>query len=361
MLKKAEELQSTVLKELEDARKEKLFPPEASPQLARETSFSSSQVNPSEAGASASLPSYGPLLKSVVSSTALDATPSSQFDPSTGVMLHFVDEDSNLPSPIYEPPPPLVVSDNEPIVPEIPVASEVAISWVSVCPTVDIDEPPSPPQYQTQGTGTGSGAALSSLAGGKESSRQQGISTLPSETPGLSQQVPKETSPPHLVRKSKRSRLHLSSGGTEIPSSGIEKIRQTEIAPPVGITPLEGAAVQDPPPFASPNPAKLPRLFEALGRLETRLRSSRQTSATSSSSEQQHVFQEWARKDFTALFSLKALCDLEKVTTESFKTGRLSKPQHDSFLSFFENLRALREQYQRADRQANRARCFMEK
>ncbi|KAM2622958.1 hypothetical protein TB2_027524 [Malus domestica] len=79
------------------------------------------------------------------------------------------------------------------------------------------------------------------------------------------------------------------------------------------------------------------------------------------SSEQQRIFQAWAKKEFTASFSLKALCDLEKVITEFFNTGRLSKPQYNSFLSFFENLRALREQYQRADRQANRAKCFIEK
>ncbi|KAM1008710.1 hypothetical protein ACFX2A_005218 [Malus domestica] len=257
MLKKAEELQNTALKELEDARKEKLFPPEASPQLARETSLPPSQVNPSEAGASASLPSHGPSLKSVISSTALDATHSSQFDPSTEVMLHFVDADSNLPSPVYEPPPPSVVSDSEPIVFEIPVTPEVAISQVFACPTIDINEPPSPPQDQTQGTGTGSSAALSFFAGGEESSPQQGVSTLPGETPGLSQQVPKGTSPPHLVRKSKRSRPHLSSGGTA-PS---EQIGQTEIAPSAGIAPLEGVAVQNPPPFPSSNPAKLPKLF----------------------------------------------------------------------------------------------------
>ncbi|KAM1438917.1 hypothetical protein ACFXTO_012838 [Malus domestica] len=111
-------------------------------------------------------------------------------------MLHFVDEDSNLPSPVYEPPPSIVVSDNEPIVPEIPVALEVAILRVFACPTVD--KPLSPPQDQTQGTGTGSGAALHSPAGGEESSRQPGISPLPSETPGLSQQAPRETSPPPI-------------------------------------------------------------------------------------------------------------------------------------------------------------------
>nr|XP_028964104.1 uncharacterized protein LOC114826993 isoform X2 [Malus domestica] len=354
MLKKAEELQNTALRELEAVRKEKLSPPEASPQFARETSLS-----PSQAGASASLPCYGPPLRSMTSSTALDATPSSQFDPSTGVMLHFVDEDSNLPSPVYEPPPTIVVSDNEPIVPEIPVASEVAISRVFACPTVD--KPLSPLQDQTQGTGTGSGAAHHSPAGGEEFSRQPGISPLPGETPGLSQQAPRETSLPHLVCKSKCSHPHSSSGGTVIPPSGIEQIGQAEIAPSMGIPPLEKAAVQDPPPSASPNPAKMPRLFEALGRLETRLKSSKHSSTTPISSEQQRVLQEWAKKDFTASFNLKALCDFEKIITESFKAGRLSKPQHDSFLSFFENLRALREQYQRADRQANRAKCFMEK
>ncbi|KAM1636509.1 hypothetical protein ACFX14_014457 [Malus domestica] len=129
----------------------------------------------------------------------------------------------------------------------------------------------------------------------------------------------------------------------------------------MGIPSLEEAAVHDSPSFTPPRPAKLPRLFEALGRLETRLKSSRQSSATPISSEQKRVLHEWARKDFTSSFSLRALCDLEKIITESFKTGRLSKSQHDSFLSFFENLRALREQYQRADRQANRAKCFMEK
>ncbi|XP_050119058.1 uncharacterized protein LOC126596497 [Malus sylvestris] len=232
MLKKAEELQNTVLKELETARDEKLLPPEASPSFARETSLSPPQVNPSEAGASASLPSHGPPMNFVISSPALDATPSSQFDPSTGVMLHFVDKGSNLvshysrieflinsysrflqPSPVYEPPLPSVVSDNKPIVPEILVTLEVIVSRVPACPIVDIDEPPS------------------SLAGGGKSSPQRGFNTLPGETPGLSQQVLKETSPPRLVRKSKCSRPHLSSGGTEIPPSGIEKIRQTEIAP----------------------------------------------------------------------------------------------------------------------------------
>ncbi|KAM1285136.1 hypothetical protein ACFX2J_027738 [Malus domestica] len=46
---------------------------------------------------------------------------------------------------------------------------------------------------------------------------------------------------------------------------------------------------------------------------------------------------------------------------ELFKVGRLSKVQRDSFLSYFENLRALKDQHQRAERQANRVKCFKEK
>ncbi|KAM2538518.1 hypothetical protein TB2_023955 [Malus domestica] len=385
MLKKAEELRNTALRELEAAREETLSSPEASPQPAREKNLSSSQTNPAEAGASASLPSHGPPLRSMTSSTALEATPSSQFDPSTRVMLHFVDEDDPLLSLVYEPPPSLVVSDKEPIVPEIPVASDAAISQAFACPTVD--EPPSPPQDQTQvleyfllassfsdllltittffgyihDADTGSGATLSSPAGGEESSPQQRVSALSGETPGLSQQAPKETSPPPLARKSKRSHPQSSSEGIDTSLSGVKQTTQIEIAPSIGIISTEGTVAPDPPPFPSSDSTKLPKLFEALGRLETRLKSSTQPSATSMPLEQQRIFQEWAHKEFTASFSLKALCDLEKVITEFFKAGRLSRLQHDSFLSFFENLRALREQYQRADRQANRAKCFMEK
>ncbi|KAM2084315.1 hypothetical protein ACFX1R_022163 [Malus domestica] len=357
MLKKVEELRNTALRELEAAREETLSSPEASPQPAREKNLSSSQTSPAEAGASASLPSQGPPLRSMASSTALDATHSSQFDPSTGVMLHFADEDDPLPSSVYEPPPLLVVSDKEPIVPEIPVTSDAAISQAFACPIVD--EPSSPPPDQIQDAGIGSGAAPP--AGGEEPSFQPRVSTFSGETPELSQQASKETSPPPLARKSKRPHPHSSSGGIGTSLSGVEQTKQAEITPSIGIVSSERTIGLDPPPFSSSDPAKLPKLFEALGRLETRLKSSTQPSATSMSLEQKQIFQEWAKKEFTASFSLKALCDLEKVITKFFKTGRLSKPQHDSFLSFFENLRALREQYQRADRQANRAKCFMDK
>ncbi|KAM1258120.1 hypothetical protein ACFX2J_037594 [Malus domestica] len=287
---------------------------------------------------------------------ALDATPSSQFDPSTGIMLHFVDEDDTLPSSGYEPLSPSVALDKEPIVPEIPVALDTTISQALTRQTVD--EPPSP-QDQPQDVGTGSGTTFPSVAGGEKSSPRQGVSAFSGETPGLSQRAsPKETSPPPMARNPRCFQPPSSSGDVDTSLSRDEPIEQTEIAPSIGIISPEETVMPDPSPSSS-DPAKLPKLFEALGRLKTRLKSSKQASTKSMSSEQQQIFQTWAKKEFTASFSLKALCDLERVITEFFKNDRLSKPQYDSFLSFFENLRALREQHQRADRLANRAKCFI--
>ncbi|KAM2917187.1 hypothetical protein FF1_046022 [Malus domestica] len=289
---------------------------------------------------------------------ALDATPSSQFDPSTGIILHFVDEDDTLPSSGYEPLSSSVALDKEPIVPEIPVASNTTISQALTRQLVN--EPPSP-QDQPQDVGTGSGTTLPSVAGGEKSSLRQGVSAFSRETSGLSQRAsPKETSLPPMARNPRCFQPPSSSGDVDTSLSRDELIEQTEIARSIGIISPEETVMPDPSPSSS-DPAKLPKLFEALGRLETRLKSSKQASTKSMSSEQQQIFQTWAKKEFTASFSLKALCDLERVITEFFKNDRLSKPQYDSFLSFFENLRALREQHQRADRLANRAKCFIER
>ncbi|KAM2202912.1 hypothetical protein ACFX1R_002565 [Malus domestica] len=226
---KKESRRAATLKEA--TRKERLSPPEASPQPARGKNLSSPQINLAGAGASASLPSHRPPLRSMASSTALDATPSSQFDPSTGVMLHFVDEDDTLPSSGYEPLSPPVALDKEPIVPEIPVTLDATISQAFARPTVD--EPPSSPQDQTQDAGTGSGATFPSIAGGEESSPQQGVSAFSGETPGLSQRASsKEISPPPMARKPKRFHPPSSSGDVDISLSGDEQIKQTEIAPP---------------------------------------------------------------------------------------------------------------------------------
>ncbi|KAM2039505.1 hypothetical protein ACFX1T_012938 [Malus domestica] len=205
MYKKAEELRNLTLKELEAARNEKLHPPKVSSPFAQETNLSPPpQVDPSKVGVSAPLPSQGSPL---ISPSVLEATPSSQFDPSTGVMLHFVDEDSNMPSSIQNPSVATRTSD-EPIVPEIPVTLEATTLQVFACPTVTLDELPSSPQGRTLGIGEGSGAVSFSPVNGRESPPQPGIGTLPYETPRLSQQVLEETSPPRLVRKPKLPRPH---------------------------------------------------------------------------------------------------------------------------------------------------------
>ncbi|KAM1837001.1 hypothetical protein ACFX14_018849 [Malus domestica] len=98
-----------------------------------------------QAGVYAPLPSQGSPPKSYVSPSALDVTPSSQFDPARGVMLHFINEDSNLPSLIHKARQPPMVTLKELVVPEIPVTPRVAILQVSPCPIDTTDEPSSSP------------------------------------------------------------------------------------------------------------------------------------------------------------------------------------------------------------------------
>ncbi|KAM0994012.1 hypothetical protein ACFX1S_009664 [Malus domestica] len=245
MHKKAEELRNITLKELE-VRVSALLPSQGSP---------------------------------LISPSVLEATPSSQFDPSTRVMLHFVDEDSNLPSPPHKIQHLSAATCDEPIVPEIPVTSEATTLQVFACPIVTLDDPLSSPQGRTQGIGEGSSAACSSPVSGRGSSPQPGIGTFPCEAPRLSQQVLEEASPPRLVRKSKLPRPHLTIGSAGISHPGIEKAGETETAPSVGTTSLEETRVQNPP-SASPfsKTAKLPELFEEFGQLETRLKSSKHSS-----------------------------------------------------------------------------------
>ncbi|KAB2628832.1 TMV resistance protein N-like [Pyrus ussuriensis x Pyrus communis] len=105
----------------------------------------------------------------------------------------------------------------------------------------------------------------------------------------------------------------------------------------------------------------LPELFKEFEQLKMRLRSSRHPSEPQGFQDQCQIFQEWARRDFSASFSLKALHDVEKVITKLHKANQLSKVQYESFFSYFKNLRALRDQHQRVDKQANQVRCFKEK
>ncbi|KAM1525096.1 hypothetical protein ACFX10_009604 [Malus domestica] len=64
------------------------------------------------------------------------------------------------------------------------------------------------------------------------------------------------------------------------------------------------------------------------------------------------------KSNFTASFSLKVFYDAKKALTEIYKARLLSKAQYESFFSFFENLRALRDQHQREEWASNRIKCF---
>lgn len=51
------------------------------------------------------------------------------------------------------------------------------------------------------------------------------------------------------------------------------------------------------------------------------------------------------KRDFTASFNLKVLHDAKKALVEVYKAQLLLKAQYESFVNFFENQWALRDQY----------------
>lgn len=48
-------------------------------------------------------------------------------------------------------------------------------------------------------------------------------------------------------------------------------------------------------------------------------------------------------RDFTAFFSLKAIQGVERALMDLYKAYEMSKVKYESFISFLENLRALRD------------------
>ncbi|KAM2237454.1 hypothetical protein ACFX1S_012801 [Malus domestica] len=99
-----------------------------------------------------------------------------------------------------------------------------------------------------------------------------------------------------------------------------------------------------PPPLASTHATTfLPKLVRDFGQIRTRLRSPRHHSEPQLLQDARQAFREWMRRDFTAFLSLKAFHDAEKALTELYKAQLMSKAQYESFLNFFENLRALRD------------------
>ncbi|KAB2625706.1 hypothetical protein D8674_017366 [Pyrus ussuriensis x Pyrus communis] len=56
--------------------------------------------------------------------------------------------------------------------------------------------------------------------------------------------------------------------------------------------------------------------------------------------------------------SLKTLQDVERALTDLYQTQQMTKVQYVSFISFFENLKTLRDQHLKVERQANRVGCY---
>ncbi|KAM0975931.1 hypothetical protein EV1_018672 [Malus domestica] len=67
------------------------------------------------------------------------------------------------------------------------------------------------------------------------------------------------------------------------------------------------------------------------------------------------------KRDFTTSFSFKILHEAKKALIEIYKAQLLSNDQYESFLSFFKNLQALRDQHHKAEWVSNRVKCFQEK
>ncbi|TQE08891.1 hypothetical protein C1H46_005505 [Malus baccata] len=84
------------------------------------------------------------------SSIPLVVTPTSQFDHSTGKMMHFVKDDNNSPSPAYEFHQTPASTFGEPIVHEIPVVLEVTGPQASQATPTDAPEASEVPASQSQ-------------------------------------------------------------------------------------------------------------------------------------------------------------------------------------------------------------------
>ncbi|KAM1750646.1 hypothetical protein ACFX11_008861 [Malus domestica] len=104
----------------------------------------------------------------------------------------------------------------------------------------------------------------------------------------------------------------------------------------------------------------LSELVKKFRQIKTKLQSLSPSSESHLLQNACRIFKDWMKRDFTASFSLKILHDAEKALTELYNAHLLSKAQYESFLGFFENLRALRDQHEKAEWASNRVKCFQE-
>ncbi|XP_070661360.1 disease resistance protein RPV1-like isoform X3 [Malus domestica] len=158
LYKKDKPVIDATLKELEDIRGEGSIKPEASSPSARPKHVSPSRAKPSKAKVGELASQVGQGSSSIPStSPSLVVAPTSQFDPSSGEMLHFVEDNSNSSFPGHESQQLAATAFGEPIVPDIPVVSEVtspqAAGAVSTDTVVASKVPISQPQASVEGSG----------------------------------------------------------------------------------------------------------------------------------------------------------------------------------------------------------------
>ncbi|XP_018502252.1 uncharacterized protein LOC108867029 [Pyrus x bretschneideri] len=165
-------------------------------------------------------------------------------------------------------------------------------------------------------------------------------------------------------------RLPQASGVLGIPIPWPQNVAVAESFPviPADVAHAAPAAPAFDGPGVMPSPlaslsatTSLPELVREFGQIVTKLRSTRRPSEPQHLQDQRRIFREWMQRDFSAFFSLKALQDAEIALTKLYQAHQMTKVQYESFLSFFENLRALRDQHLKAERQAKRVRCYKEK
>ena len=157
----------------------------------------------------------------------------------------------------------------------------------------------------------------------------------------------------HFPRPKKKAKAAASS--VRAPTLEIIHLLQTEAAPS---TIVEGVREMPLPPSLFCSTTSLLDLVKKFGQIKTKLQSHSPSSESHLLQNARRIFKDWIKRDFNASFSLKILHDVEKVLIKLYKAQLLTNAQYESFLNFFENMRALREQHQKADRASNRVKCF---
>ena len=174
------------------------------------------------------------------------------------------------------------------------------------------------------------------------------------------------------MRKRDLSRPSSISGtiGISIPRPAKKRVKTTaaatftpSLAPQISpalltevVSTITVEAVKVVPPASSAS--SLPDLVKKFGQIKTKLQSPPTSFKSHLLQNARQIFEDWVKRDFTSSFSLKILCDPEKALIELYKAQLLSKAQYESFLSFFENLQALRDQHHKAEWAFNRVKCF---